>query len=353
MRKVTIISFFCLMLFTAAENRSFKMGFSTWIYAPTLEAINGTNEFLKNNGDFYTEQIDEHLPWNELLNGSKWPDKFMENINGRLSRRIKNNQLLLALTPLNDDRNGILKNIDGTVPDLRFGSPKLIDAYYTYCEKMVSLFKPDYLLIGIESNELLKKQPQLWKEYLIFSSEVFSRLKKKYPSLPISQSVTLHVLINPEVKTPTEYRRKISSFTRGFDFFGVSFYPHFLAYKTEKQFQSAFDYLHKFTRKPIAFTETANIAETVDIPKYKIVLESTPAAQKDYLETLFTNAHKKQYLFVSWWAHRDCDKLVDIFPAQVRDLGRIFQDTGIVDEEGRQRPSYKVWQNEFRKSYKR
>lgn len=353
MRKTAFISFIFFSLFVTAENRSFKMGFSSWIYAPTIEAINGTAEFLKNNGDFYTEQIDEHLPWNEVMKGEKWPDKFMENINGRISRRIANNKLLLALTPLNDDRNGVLKNIDGTVPELSFGSPKLIEAYYSYCDKMVSLFKPDYLLIGIESNELLKKQPHLWKEYLIFSNEVFSKLKKKYPSLPISQSVTLHVLINPEVKSLTEYRRKISLFTRGFDFFGVSFYPHFLAYKTEKQFQSAFDYLHKFTRKPIAFTETANIAETVNLPKYKIVLESTPLAQKEYLQTLFKNAQKKDYMFISWWAHRDCDRLVDIFPAHVRDLGRIFQDTGIVDEEGRERPSYDVWQKEFKKKYKR
>lgn len=335
--------------YSQSKSRPFEMGFSTWVYAPTIEAILGTNEFLKTNGDFYTEQFDEHIPWQALLSKSAWPDKLMEDINGRVSRRIKDNKLLLALTALNDDHNSILKDVDGTKPGLTFGSPKLIEAYTNYCDKMISLFKPDYLLIGIESNELLKKSPKLWSSYLIFSGEVYKSLKKKYPSLQISQSVTLHVLINPDVKSPTEYRRKISSFTKKQDFCGVSFYPHFAGYRTEKQFQSAFDFLHKFTRKPIAITETANIAEPVDIPTFKIKLESNPTEQKNYLEVLFKNAHKKKYKFISYWAHRDCDKLIEIFPAGVKEIAKIFRDTGLLDEEGRSRPALKVWLDEKKK----
>jgi|GEM_PF-5079682 len=37
----------------------------------------------------------------------------------------------------------------------------------------------------------------------------------------------------------------------------------------------------------------------------------------------------------------------ETFPDNVKDLGRVWRDTGLLDEEGRRRLSYTTWQKAF------
>lgn len=159
-------------------------------------------------------------------------------------------------------------------------------------------------------------------------------------------------MIDPEkpVKS-TKHKRDIVNFSRHFDFVPITFHPFASAYSTPKEIQAAFDFLHKNIRKPIAISETAQIAQSV--PLKDITLVSNQEIQKNYLDILFKNAKKKRYLYISYWAHRDCDALVETFPAALQELGKIIKDTGLIDENGNHRPSFNLWKNEFSKTYKK
>jgi hypothetical protein len=61
------------------------------------------------------------------------------------------------------------------------------------------------------------------------------------------------------------------------------------------------------------------------------------------------NANKENYEFVIWWAYRDYDALWKTFPAEIKDLGQIWRDTGLKDEAGEDRKSMKVWREIFAK----
>src|SRR5690606_38448064 len=45
-------------------NREFQMGFSSWPYAATAEAVDDTYRFISENADVYSEHIDANIPWN-------------------------------------------------------------------------------------------------------------------------------------------------------------------------------------------------------------------------------------------------------------------------------------------------
>lgn len=66
------------------SSRQFRMDFSTWVYAPTADAVNETYRFIGDNADIYLEQFDDKLPWREALEGSSFPDSVKDL--GRLWR---------------------------------------------------------------------------------------------------------------------------------------------------------------------------------------------------------------------------------------------------------------------------
>ncbi|MCM8530738.1 MAG: hypothetical protein NE330_06205, partial [Lentisphaeraceae bacterium] len=249
MQNIVFIFLTLFLIELSAETRPYKMGFSTWLYAPTGEAINSTQEFLKKHGDLYTEKFDEHVPWKSLLADEDWPAEFQKAIGERAARRLPNKELLLVLTPLKNSHDSLINDVDGSLPTLTYGDQKIIDAYVKYCEKMISLFNPNYLIISIASNELLLKNPPAWKIYEKFSKAVYSKLKKNHRNLLIAESINLNKLINPDSPETTakKHQREIAKFTRHFDFFPVIFHPHFSAYSTKDQYQNCFDILHKLT----------------------------------------------------------------------------------------------------------
>ena len=114
-------------------------------------------------------------------------------------------------------------------------------------------------------------------------------------------------------------------------------------------FRKAFDFLHSKVNIPIAFAETNHIAEDLIVEGLSLNIESDEKEQEDYLETLLLNAHNKQYKFIIWWAHRDYDALWETFPAEVKDVGKVWRDTGLQDEDGNERRTFKLWQKIFAK----
>src|SRR5688500_17328384 len=56
-----------------------------------------------------------------------------------------------------------------TSPDLkgkRYDDPLVMKAYLSYCRRAVEFFKPDYLAIGIETNEIHDAGAKTWRAYV-------------------------------------------------------------------------------------------------------------------------------------------------------------------------------------------
>lgn len=328
------------------DQRSFKMGFSTWSYGPTFENREDTYNFISANSDIYTEQIDDKIPWEALINNQTLPQEFINEVDGRVQRKLSGQQLVLYVGLLNLDRDDLLEDYDGSIPAYdSLNEKKIEDAYFKHLDYLITEFNPNYLVASVESNELLLVSEKKWDEYKKLMSQVRIRLEAKYPTLSVSESVTLHNWYKVDVPDPNAFEEEIADYVNQLDFVSVSFYPFFKGLKTKENFQDAFDFLHQQVSKPIAFIETCHLAENLNVSGLNLSISSDPNEQKAYLASLFTQAHENNYLFIIWWAHRDYDRLWETFPEEVKDIGQLWRDTGVLDEDGNERPSFLLWKS--------
>lgn len=329
------------------------MGFTSWPYAATSEAVTGTYTFIGAQADFLNEHLDEGVPWAEALANEPFPAWLAAKMEGRRQHRPAGVRLLLSLTPLNMGRDGLAAGLTakGTQPppaalgNKPFGNPAVHRAYLKYCRWAVAFFQPDYLLTGIEANEFLNHHPTDWKAYLAFSRQVQAELRRDHPRLPMAESVTLHKLLDKGNPGLEAYRTQIKAFVEGHDFFAVSFYPLFLGYHQPGEFSEALAFLPKFSSKPISIAETGHPAETIDLKGLKFRFATDPNEQAAYLSALLEQAQAQRYGFVVWWTARDFDQLWATFPKEVKDLGGLWRDTGLLTAAGQARPAYALWTN--------
>lgn len=333
---------------TPRSSRVFDMGFTTWSYGPTLEAVNETYSFIDNNADIYSEHIDSNIPWNAWINDETLPTAFTNEIAGRVDRKIAGKERLLSVSLLNLDRDDLATDFDGTIPGYdSFDDEVIRNAYFKHINFLVGEINPEYLVIAMEVNELRLKSPEKWEGYKNLIADVKPRIKALYPELKISESVTLHNLYQPDVTNPQLYIDEIMTQVNQNDFVAVSFYPFLKNLQSKAEIQGALNFLHANATKKIAFVETAQLAENLEISNLNVSIDGNAASQRDYLEVLIENADGQGYEFIIWWAHRDFDALWETFPDELKDIGQIWRDTGLLDEDGNERPAYTVWSDSF------
>lgn len=356
--RIFLLTLLCLSLWACKkdeptpepESRSFKMGFTTWPYGPNIEDVNDTYAFLENNGDIYSEHIDNNIPWNALINDLPLPAEFTDGIEYKASNRLPDTELLLSVSLLNLERSDLAEDFDGSTPDYTSMSDDAIeDAYFAYLQYLILQFNPNYLVAGIEVNELYIHSPEKWEGYKDLMQAVILRVRAEYPDLQISESMTLHNLYLPDIDNPDAYLEEMVDYLNAMDFVAISFYPFFKNLHTKADFQGVFDFLHQRVNRPIAFVETCTIAEDLIVPNLNLSISGSEAEQNIYLETLLENAQAQNYKFVIWWAHRDYDALWVTFPSELSDLGRLWRDTGLLDEDGNERMALNSWSVHFAK----
>lgn len=336
--------------FTEHSSRNFRMGFTSWSFGPDLQDVDDTYQFLESEGDIYAEHIDFKIPWNAWINDLLLPAEFTNEIAGRVARKINSNQLLVSVSLLNTDRSDLAEDFDGTIPAYsELNDPEIEDAYFKHIQYIVEEFQPDYLVIAIEVNELKLNAESKWPGYKLLIQNVKSSIKQIYPGLKVSESITLHNLYDPDVADPTAYINEMVNYMNQMDYVSISFYPFFKNLHSQTDFQQAFDFLHSRITKPIAVAETSHLAEHLSVPNLNLSIEGNECEQNTYLETLMTNAQDKGYEFVIWWAHRDYDTLWETFPDEVKDIGKLWRDTGLLDEAGKERVAHQTWKSVYNK----
>jgi hypothetical protein len=334
--------------FSEYPSRNFKMGFSTWIYAPNQQAKEDTYRFIGKNADIYSEHIDDKIPWHAWMNNLPLPVEFTDEIASRVSNKIANNQLVLSVSLLNDDRSDLAEDFDGSIPGYTaLNDQEIEDAYFKHVKYLVDALDPDYLIIAIEVNELKLKSEKKWSEYKLLIHKVKTRIKDEFPGLILSESITLHNFYLPDISNPDVYIDEIAAYANQMDLVTISYYPFFKGQHTKAGFQQAFDFLHGKINKPIAFVETSHLAKDLSVSSFNLFITGDTCEQNAYLETLITNAQEHHYAFVIWWAHRDFDALWQTFPDEQKDLGKLWRNTGVLDDNGNERPSYLTWKQVF------
>lgn len=333
-------------------SRSFYMGFTPFPWDMTAEAVKTTNKFIVENGDIIAHHLDAGVPWSEALDDRPFHINLQNDWKNRKDAS-SDMKIFVSVTPLNSGRSGMAlhRGKDENMPlpnrfkDVAFDDPIVKRAYLNYCRRAVEHFKPDYLAIGIEVNELVHHSPRKWPAFVELYKHTYSELKRTYPDLPIFATITLHNLTNRGWKDLPLQQDKVREFLQFVDVVGISYYP-FMAGQSEKP-TKILDWVRKFTDKPLAITETGYPAETITLKSYNIIISSSPAKQAAYFETLFDQAVCDNYLFVIAFLYRDYDALWEKIKGTAPEAFIVWKDCGLIDERGNERPAYDVWKRYF------
>ena len=323
-----------------ARSRPFRMGFTAFPHDITAEALNQAREFVRTNADLIAHHI-EGVPWAEALRDEPFPKELVSDRETKRSMSPPGAKVYLAVSPGRGYLKLAEKGATPLPPELRgksYDDPLVKKAYLNYCRRSIEFFKPDYLAIGIEVNEIFSAGKDKWLAYVELHRDVYGELKKEHPNLPIFASYTLHNLIKSRGEM-VEACRELMRFN---DIVGVSFYPFFISESPDAAFKWLMENFDQFG-KPYAVVETNDTAERTQFPKSKRVLNGTPEKQATYVRTLLALAERRRFRFVVLFIHRDYDALWDVIKGTAPELFVAWRDCGLIDERGRSRPAYSEW----------
>jgi len=324
--------------------RNFRMGFTGFVHDITLDAVTASRKFVRENGDILAHHI-EGVPWAEALSGDPFPKAMLEEWTGKKSATPPKGKVYLAISP----GRGELKVAEKAGPLPRalsgktYDDPLVMKTYLSYCRRAIEFFKPDYLAIGIETNEIHDAGAKTWQAYVTLHKHVYSELKKEHPELPIFASWTLHNMFKKRGSMLDEWK-KLMPYN---DLVAVSYYPFFVADKDRLAALGWMtDQFDEF-KKPYAMVETNDAAERLPLPTAKVVIEGTPEKQETYTRALLELAQKRRFAFVINFIHQDYDALWDRIKTTAPELFMAWRDCGLLDEKGKARPAYKVWREYY------
>jgi hypothetical protein len=328
----------------AQQPRPFRMGFTAFPHDFSMEAVEQTRQFVRENADLIAHHI-EGVPWAEALRDGPFPKEILDEHESKRSMKPPGAKVYLAVSP----GRGDLKLPDrGATPlpaELKgksYDDPLVKRAFLTYCRRCIDFFKPDYLAIGIEVNEIFSAGAAKWRAYVELHRYVYGELKKEHPNLPIFASFTLHNMIKDRGPMLAAWE-ELMPFN---DFVAVSYYPFLAGEPADKALAWMTDKFDRFG-KPYAMVETNEAGDRLVFPQSKIVIAGTPEKQAAYVRTLLRLAEQRRFIFVVLFIHRDYDALWDKIKGTAPELFMAWRDCGLVDEEGNARPAYAVWREYF------
>lgn len=329
-----------------AQSRPFRMGFTAFPHDFTVEAVTQTRQFVADNADLIAHHI-EGVPWAEALRDVPFPNEVRSDHESKRSMKPPGAKVYLAISPGRGDLKQPDKGATPLPPELKgksYDDPVVQRAFLTYCRRSIDFFKPDYLAIGIETNEIFSSGKDKWLAYVVLHRYIYGELKKEHPSLPIFASFTLHNMIKDRGPMLAAWE-ELMPFN---DLIAVSYYPFLAGEPAEKALLWLTGKFDRF-EKPYAIVETNDAGDRLVFPQSKYVIAGTPEKQAAYVRALLSLADQRRFEFVVLFIHRDYDALWDKIKATVPELFMAWRDCGLVDEQGNARPAYAVWREYFEK----
>jgi hypothetical protein len=339
-------------------SRSFYMGFTPFPFDLSLEAVESTYSNITTNGDIINHHFDNGVPWTEALNDNAFSDNVMNDWNFRKQHTPSTHRVYLSVSALNPDRNGLAlyhgasDNLPLESPwnTYSFSSNEVKTAYLNYCKRIIDFFEPDYFNMSIEANLLHFLEPTKWTDYVQFHQYIYESLKSAYPSLPIFCSITgAHILEGyfdgSDVSLERLAALQILAYS---DMFAISFYPYISKYLGNPYPKESFDELFKISSKPLAIAETGYPAQsfTMDTNNSQVTVESDEAKQDLFINDLLKSCNEHNATFVISFVVRDYDQLWEDLGSK-NDITIAWRDSGLIDEQGRERESFATWKDYF------
>ena len=358
---------------STAQTRPFLLGFTTWPYDLTVQAVEDTYDRILNEGDIITHHIMGGVPWQEALDGADYPAGVEVNICERLRltypddtitpdasgrcfapQRADKRPVYLAVDSLNSGRTtmseywGSAENqpraMYGEWGSRGFADQESADAYAAFAIDMIARFEPGLFNFGTEASDLILHDMQAWQEYVIFAQRVSAKIKAAYPDLPIMVSVAL--------KTPGSSRAMLISENLGdvidtVDVLGVSVYPYAFfepAYRDDPDTLPS-NWLSQAEAlaggRPIAITETGYIAEDLVVEEFGLEVSSSPQKQDRFVEMLFDECERMNCIMINWFTIVDFDRLWVAIGSD--SISALWRDSGLFDEMFSPRPALQRW----------
>ncbi|MEZ4871813.1 MAG: hypothetical protein R2827_06110 [Bdellovibrionales bacterium] len=343
-------------------NRSFNMGFTTWPYAATFEAVDRVYSTIDSEGDLIAHHLDGGIPWPEALTQDNF-DNYGQNVKDDILSRVNRTSALssdtkvyLGVSPFSSLRDGLAlywkDGVNEPLPSpwdsLSIGNDFVIAAYSNFLDELIERLNPDYVNYAIEANEyyhnLSTDSERL--EFIKFISYVYTFLKSRHPEV---QFMTSFVLTDPGSGKMLEAKELFLAIKDYHDLIGVSVYPYAFFSHTDKGDPKNLpaDWLSQITNiapnKSYFVAETGFIAENLSIPSIGLNAQSDPNKQAEFVRRLMLDANAIQAKGIVWYSSHDFDDLWAIIPPPQQDLALIWRDTGLYDENLDPRLSLDIW----------
>ncbi len=340
------------------------MGFSDWSFGTTEAHQAKTYELIWENSDLICLQFNDGIPWREAYEKKPYGKALQTLIAGRLNSLKKGHKVYLEISPLNMGRDGIAvyNNEEASMPmpppwdTYAIDDPHMITGYANFCLSVIELFNPAYVNYALEGTSYLFNHKEQREPYLRFLQGVYDQIKSAHPDVPLGISAVIN---DPYESSTDDFRQTIAKLNSCMDWLGASFYP-FAFFPREDRGnpntlpKPSLELIAELAQgKPVAITETNWPAENLVIDAYKLNCPSTPEWQKDYADFLLQTAQNLNALFVIWWSVADYDIKWEAFPDNVKDIGKVWRDTGLYDEKLEPRPALAVWKAWFSRPLKR
>lgn len=342
------------------DARRVLMGFTPWPYDLTWNALVDTYRFIGTNADIISHHIEEGVPWTEAAADTSFSASFMQDWDQRRRMTSAGCRIFLSLSPLNQSRSGMAL-YRGSSPQmplpsafrgLTFDAPLVKTAYLNYVLRAVAYFTPSVLAIGIEVNELFHNSPAEWPRYVALHRYVFDEVKRRYPTLPVCVTVTLHNLLNTGWSDMAAQQTAVAQLLAdASDIALISYYPFLGPIANGQDPTTPLRWMRDFIAKPLAVSECGYPAVEIDLSALRGRVPATPAAQQQFYSTMLNQADADSYRFVVLWTHRDYDALVQKLGSAMPSWGIAWRNCGLLDAAGNTRPSFDAWVAEFARPY--
>lgn len=329
------------------ESRPFLMGFATGtLGGPEVRAR--ADKIAVDHTDMAVLHVKVKIPWAEASAGNPYPDDVEEQIALQKSRLPRDRKTYLAVSPITKGRTNC------SWAGKEFDDPLVITAFINHCRRMIREFKPDYFAYGVEVNMLAITNPKAFQKYLVMLKEVYRVLKRENPKLPVFLTFQIdfyHVLVEKQ-------RQAILQLLPYTDYLAVSSYPYMKSFNQDNLPRDWFSQVAELAPgKPFAIAETGYAAQDVVMRKgaprvrKDVHRSGSEEAQTWYTRFVLEESQRLNATFVVWFFAQDFDAHIEQAEKNGErklESAKIWQHSGMVDRDGRNRTSLQVWDEWFR-----
>lgn len=278
---------------------------------------------IRDHADMVSHTFQNGVPWPEALNSSDfwaYPTSVVSEwylTKVRDFTFVPNHARYISLQPINYLYNG-LASYWGSVAHqalpapwdtYRFNHPDVIRAFLNYSIAAVEFFEPQFLAIGIESNILLAKRPDLWADYKEMHAAVYAGLKARFPELTVFVTIQNEHLLGLQGASaalreitkdfyPDVLEREVEDLLEHSDLMGLSVYPHMAAGNViDSSYLDTAIGVANTVGVPLGVEQSGYTTENVEVDVFT-VLHGNEAVQQTWLAFLLQRALEHEFRFV-------------------------------------------------------